>query len=245
LHHAAGIAEQIRRRGPNEKLHTEIADFSLWLFTAILKLTGKFGQSEGRAETPQESLIRIQSNCSDLIWHKYPKLCPRCFASDKANTEKLGPPSLCECLEQRSENEGDETRRKRITAVRHYSDAVRIAKPSGLDEWQEMFRAVFAKKLAALSSTDIALHLMEELGEVSDAMVRMYTYKEKTFRLAEPNWRQANLEGQLADVFSWLLLLAEKLNILERERHQDEEKSMQAEPQLAESDRLSGIIWRR
>jgi hypothetical protein len=69
LHHAAGIAEQIRRRGPHESLHKEIADFCLWLFTAILKLTGKFGQSEGR-ETDQESIIRIQSTCSNLIWHK-------------------------------------------------------------------------------------------------------------------------------------------------------------------------------
>jgi len=130
-------------------------------------------------------------------------------------------------------------------AVRHYSDQVRSAKPSGLDEWQEMFGAIFAKELVALSPTDIVLHLMEELGEVSDAMIRMYTYKEKTFRLGEPNWRQSNLEGQLADVFSWLLVLAEKLDILERERGERQGQRKHAKLQRAESIQLSGIIWRR
>jgi NTP pyrophosphatase (non-canonical NTP hydrolase) len=245
LHHAAGIAEQIRRHGPSEKLHIEIADFSLWLFTAVLKLTDKFGHSEGRTEKRQESLIRIQNRCSDLVWYKYPKLCPRCFAGEKPNIEGSGDVSGCKCPPRRTENEDDETRRKRIMAVRHYSDTVRSAKPSGLDEWQEMFGAIFAKNLATFSPSDIALHLMEELGEVSDAMVRMYTYKEKTFRLGEPNWRMANLEGQLADVFSWLFVLIERLNFAVREGHQHEEQQLSAIPEHPVSNRLSSIIWRR
>jgi NTP pyrophosphatase (non-canonical NTP hydrolase) len=245
LHHAAGIAEQIRRRGPTEKLHTEIADFSLWLFTAILKLTGKFGQSEGRTETAQESLIRIQSSCSDLIWRKYPKLCPKCFAGETVSPEGWGLVNLCECAAQRTEKENDEVRRKRIMAVQRYSDGVRDTKPSSVDQWQEMFGGIFAKNLATLSLSDIALHLMEELGETSDAMVRMYTYKEKTFRLGEPNWRMTNLEGQLADVFSWLFVLTEKLNVLHGEGHQHDKQQLSTIPKRTDSNRLSSIIWQR
>src|SRR5712692_2845627 len=78
LHHAASVAEQIRRGARGKKLYREIADFSLWLFTAVLKLTGEFGQSKDTSEAPPESFIRIQNTCSDLLWHKYPKLCPLC-----------------------------------------------------------------------------------------------------------------------------------------------------------------------
>src|SRR5256885_17231047 len=58
LHHAGGIAEQIRRNGPH--LRREIADFSLWLFTAILKLNGNFGDLQS-GETPVESVIKVQN----------------------------------------------------------------------------------------------------------------------------------------------------------------------------------------
>jgi len=245
LHHAAAIAEQIRRHGPNEKLHTEIADFSLWLFTAILKLKGKFGQSEGRAETPQESVIRIQSSCADLIWHKYPKLCPTCFANETVAHEKPGHLNICECPAQRAENENDDTRRKRTTAVRHYSEGVRNKKPSGVDEWQEMFGAIFAKNLATLSPSDIALHIMEELGEASDAMVRMYTYSERNFIDEEPNWRQSDLEGELADVFSWLFALVNKLDTAKAGIQKDRDQDSRPAAVSTESVRLSGIIWDR
>jgi len=130
-------------------------------------------------------------------------------------------------------------------AVRRYSDGIRNKKPSSVDEWQEMFGAIFAKNLATLSPTDIALHLMEELGEASDAIVRLYTYKEETFRLGEPNWRMTNLEGQLADVFSWLFLLIEKLDFIDRESHQHEEQPSTTTPKHAELNHLSSIIWRR
>src|SRR5260370_17880697 len=76
LHHAAGVAEQIRKGAPHGDLYREIADFSLWLFTAILKLVGKFGEPKGSFEAPHDKFIRIQSTCSDLLWYKYPKSFP-------------------------------------------------------------------------------------------------------------------------------------------------------------------------
>jgi NTP pyrophosphatase (non-canonical NTP hydrolase) len=91
-----------------------------------------------------------------------------------------------------------------------------------------MFGTVFAANLRHLSLTDVGLHLMEELGEVSDAMVRMYSYVQKTFVAGEPNWRQFKLEAQLADVFSWLFSLIEKLSRLEGER-----RSSGSRPSLA------------
>jgi hypothetical protein len=92
---------------------------------------------------------------------------------------------------------------------------------------------------------DIALHLMEELGEVSDAMIRMYTYSEKKFVNAEPNRRQSNLEGEIADVFSWLFALVEKLDLLKQKTHGAGNQGSELTAALTVSVRLSGIIWDR
>ena len=238
LHHAAGVAEQIRREINDERLYREIADFSLWLFTAVLKLKGKFGQSKDTSEAPLESLVRIQNTCSELLWHRYPKLCPHCsgrkIATGNADDASLGAVGPCECLPRQPKIGDEEARRKRLTAVRNHSEKISGEKPASIDEWQKMFGTIFAKSLTVLSLPDIALHLMEELGETSDAMIRMYSYKETNFRLGEPNWRQLNLEAQLADVFSWLFALVEKL---------EQERGDREEQRSTESIRLSKIIW--
>jgi len=234
LHHAAGVAKQIRMGKVDQELFHEMADFSLWFFTLILKLQGKFGEIEGSFVEPRDRFIRIQSSCSDLLWHKYPKLCPSCApAAGKLTTAPAQGPIQCECVAHQNPTEPKNARRERLLAVRDYAVPIDSEKPTTIDDWQAMFADVFDKMLASTSAIVITLHLMEELGEVADAMIRMYTYKEETFRLGEPNWRQINLESQLADVFSCCFALAEKLDRL------------QATGVPETTRRLSGIIWQR
>jgi len=143
----------------------------------------------------------------------------------------------------RPKAEATVARRKRIEALRNYSTMIHSEKPKGIDEWQGMFVEIFEANLATLSLKDIALHLMEELGEASNAMIRMYSYKEETFRSGEPNWRQTNLETQLADVFSWLFALVARLDL---SRHaKDKERLYGSTSVPAPPVRLSGIIWGR
>src|SRR5271165_1132887 len=81
LHHGAAVAEKIRRRAPAAELMQEVADFALWLFTAVHKLAGEIGKPNGvPGESSVEPFIRIRSRCSDLVWHKYPRVCPSCYA---------------------------------------------------------------------------------------------------------------------------------------------------------------------
>src|SRR5882724_5757215 len=153
MHHAAGIAEQIRRGQSEKDLHTETADFSLWLFTMVLKLSGEFGSSEGRAETLQESFIRIKSSCSDLLWHKYPKLCPFCSLrriADNSDGSLNGRLISCECLGHQPKNEQSDARRERLMTVRLYSDQIHDEKLTSMNDWQEMFGRIFANHLDSL-----------------------------------------------------------------------------------------------
>ena len=77
LHHAAGTAERLRKAAPASKVFEEIADFSLWLFTAIQKLEGKVGEPKGPNETVLESVIRIESGCFRSSLAKVPEYLPQ------------------------------------------------------------------------------------------------------------------------------------------------------------------------
>jgi hypothetical protein len=208
LHHGAAIVERIRRKAPAADLTREIADFALWLFTVVHKLRGQVGESRGGpSETNVEPFIRIANSCSNLLWHKYPRICPSCYArrsADKRAPEKSAEfRKPCDCVAHPDHSQDKESRMRTIIALRGLSEAAAGEKPMSIDEWQEMFGVIFSASLKHFSLEEVAAHLMEELGEVSDAMVRMYSYKAE-IRHGEPSRRQLRLESQLADLFSWL-----------------------------------------
>lgn len=234
LHHAAGIVEQIRI-GDHNELRKEIADFSLWLFTAVLKLSGDLGVPKDGSETLQTSLIRIRSTCSDLLWRKYPNLCPSCSAQRAAADMKENASAdllKCECRAHEARAKNKETRAADLRTVREHSVRVIAEKPASIDQWQKMFEGIFGKSLSTTTLTEIVLHLLEELGEASDAMVRVYSYTRDNFLAGEPNKRLLTLESQLADVFSWLFSIVVKLDLSERDSKNN-------------PITLSGIIWDR
>jgi len=234
LHHGAAVAERIRKNVPPEKLFTEIADFALWLFTVIQKLSGGLGSRKSSSETPVESLIRVANNCSDLVWYRYPGVCHVCHARRTAGpAAQVDMANPCDCDWQLKDLRDKETKRSDSKALQEFGRANRKRKPKTIDDWQALFGHIFREKLRGLSKLEIGFHLLEELGEVSDAMVRMYSYTEGNFRRGEPNWRLARLEGQIADVFSWLFALVEKLNDAE------------AVAPDGTRIRLSEIIWQR
>lgn len=198
LHHAAAIVERVRKKSPASRVFDEIADFSLWLFTAVSKLLGRLGEPEERNETLPETLIRIQSDCSDLLWHRYPKICPMCYLRRTKGGSNFGDLQVllspCDCpLGDADEPQTRDEKRAVAEALRRLSRETQGAKPKSIDEWQEMFGVVFRSNLRRISLTEVTLHLMEELGEASDAMVRMYSYSLENFVRGEPRQRQLRL----------------------------------------------------
>lgn len=250
LHHAAAIAEQLRKKALADSVFDEIADFSLWLFTAVHKLAGRVGEPKERNEIPPETLIRIESGCSDLLWQRYPKVCPFCYlrrtkaaGSFEEGQELIGP---CDYpLHDDGEPQKTDEKRAALEMLRHFSERMRTTKPKSIDEWQQMFGALFRTNLTRMSLVGVMLHLMEELGEVSDAMIRMYSYTAREFLKGEPHQRQLRLESQIADVFSWLFALVEAMNLNTRELFEREQWRLQPSAVGERPIRLSEIIWRR
>ena len=243
LHHGAAVAERIRKEAPADNLYTEIADLAVWLFTAVQKISGKPGNRKSGVETAVETLIRLESTCSDLVWHRYPSVCHLCFA--RRTAAKLRGASLvapCDCYKNPPDARGKDAKRADQRTLRQFSKSVRGKKPKAIDDWQTMFGTIFAQNVQILTPTEIGFHLLEELGEASDAMARMYSYVERDYHIGEPNWRQARLEDQFADTFSWLFALVQKLNTM---KVSNRELKRRSKGMASTSVTLSEIIWRR
>lgn len=255
VNHAAAIGEEARKYKPGEKLLQEIADFSMWLFTFVGKIEGTFGLVTGR-QGIGESTIRTKMTFSDIIWNKYPRVCPLCFGRrmdqgiSVSDTKLMEP---CECLihpvetrdQEMTLEERERINRLRIESLQQYAAGHKNDKPSSVDGWQQMFQQIYEPNLRHLSLGDIAFHLLEEVGEVSNAMLRTYTYDKEKFQSGEPAWRQIALENEIADVSSWLFTLINYLELMPEIARAFQKFIFK---DIVFSDRkimLSGIIWRR
>jgi len=222
-HHASAIGEEVRKGASGRELFTEIADFAMWLFTAVNKFRGQIGIANDR-ESEQESLIRIAHGYSDLLWNKFPSLCPVCYwrraKGNRTSEKNPGFSEPCDCFLHDVETRNQDQKRRHTKALRAFSRQHSLKKPQGIDQWQDMFARIFEANLRHLTLTSIAFHLLEEMGEVSDAMVRMYTYTEGDFVPGEPSWRQIWLEDELADVSSWLFALVKKLDAVRQKANE-------------------------
>lgn len=247
-HHASAIGEEVRK-GSAAKLLSDLADCAMWLFTTVQKLQGPVGSPKPPSDSLQESLIRVASSYSGMLWNRYPGLCPLCYwrrtAGDRRKESKPGFRNPCDCLSHETPERDAEQRRLHVGALRVFSQDAAAAKPSSVDNWQEMFTTIFAANLRHLELSDIAFHLLEEMGEASDALIRMYTYKDSNFVVGEPRWRQIQLEDQLSDVSSWMFALAAKLDLLRRGEVGRTKWLKGEEKSQGERLLLSQIIWRR
>ena len=233
-HHAAGIAEEVRKEDIDSLL-VQIADCAMWLFTMVKKLQGPIGVPKPPDESPKERVMRVSSAYSDMLWRRFPGMCPFCYwrrrGTESQLEERSGFTDPCDCLPNRVTRLSTEKRAHAIALIA-FSREAESRKPTGVDEWQRMFGAIFGASLQRLRLSEIALHLLEEMGEASDALVRMYTYNEKTFPVEVPI-RQVWLEGELSDVSSWLFAIVEKLS------------AQRKCPTEGDDLFLSQIIWKR
>jgi len=254
LHHAAAIAEEIRKlslpAANDGKLRQEIADLALWLFAMIAKLKGPLGSPVQINEVPQDSVVRISVNASDLMWNRYPGVCPWCYcavhAGDNARIDEadFGRPCCCDSLgiaerEKQKEELRARAKRTRLLAKEHMS-----RRPRSIDDWQNLIGNLYRQRLGQMTPSDVALHLLEEMGEVSDGLIRMYTYSGRDSIEEEIFPRRARLEDELADVLSWLFGIVECLEL--RKRSQPNDGLLTDVPAASTVRlRLSQILWAR
>jgi len=248
-HHAASIGEEARKYKPGTKLLVEIADFAMWLFTFVGKIKRPIGLEIDRHGIEASAIhTDNEKDFSDLIWYKYPKLCPVCFWRRYNDGIKM-PSDLsqpCDCLLYPIESRDQSEERAHLKRLQEYAKQHYKDKPNSVDEWQKMFQDIYLANLRHLNLVDISFHLLEEVGEVSDSMARMYTYGKEDFKDGEPTWRRIGLENEIADVTSWMFALINHLELMpeivrEFQKFMFKSIVMRDTPPIT----LSGIIWSR
>lgn len=173
---ATRLAEAVRKGNYGEAL-----PFIPRIFSWVVNLTTKLNQ-------PAYSDLGVSGGLDEIVWRKYPRVCSLCARSE----------CICPILriDTKTLSERDELERDR------HADLVRARlsndRPVTLDDWVDMFAAIYGMAHARLSLQDKTLHFFEEIGEVEVELRRADRIRR--------GMMQGNVElaDEIADVFSWL-----------------------------------------
>jgi NTP pyrophosphatase (non-canonical NTP hydrolase) len=237
--HASRIARAVRRQRPPEVVD-DLADTAVWLLSFIA-----YCQATQR-ET--DRYFRFDESPSDIIWNKYPAICPACFDTwilslldlkpkepsqkklefkrqeiedefDRRAAEFEGP-SPCSCLVRLVTHSKE---REMISGLRPELDDLRISyavrlKDAGknihtMSGLEAMFRSIYANVHHVTSLETSAFHLLEEVGEATQALKDCYTYDDsrEPFSPELHAVRKRLLLDELGDTLSWLFAITIKI----------------------------------
>lgn len=217
--HASKLGEALRRELYDDAIH-EIGRTAMWLFSLVNKLQ--------TTKTGVDRIFLVSKTLSEVIWSKYPNCCPACFGRrivlQSKKEENLtgwgGKLTPCSCFgrpaDVESRNQKLSTEEKMLIreelrkyAKRHKpSDATML----NLNRFQTMFAKIFEANIYLTSIENIGFHLLEEVGEIAEALCGIYTYKSSKEVNSLTRLRKlSELENEIADAFSWLFALAVKL----------------------------------
>ncbi|HWR82316.1 MAG TPA: MazG nucleotide pyrophosphohydrolase domain-containing protein [Candidatus Deferrimicrobium sp.] len=238
IDHCTRLVEAVRKEMP-KKVIDDLADTIMWFFSFIAQALN--------SDNFIDNAFRIDKSPSDLIWNKYPCVCPACFdflitdminATNETEAERLLKENdniirdelialsrnddiltVCNCLSRIFFAEERHNIYKKVSCDLDklrlfYADITRERhKKKTVLELETMFERIFTNSYHVFSVQNIAFHLLEEVGEVSQALKDRYTYDEtrEPYEMNRILERKNKLEEEIADVFSWIFALLLKL----------------------------------
>ena len=146
--------------------------------------------------------FKILNKLSDIVWHKYPGMCYACadeILEPEVRKEDYYVP--CRCLGMRGKTRDKAKAEQNLNLARKKKE-----KPITLDNWARMIQKIYENAHYELPISSICLHFLEEVGEVAGALIELEDIKEAS------NKRIRKLEDEIADVFSWIFGLINKID---------------------------------
>lgn len=239
--HSSVVAEEVRKARWDQVIH-EIAEVFVWWLSFVSKLA-RVPEESARGE---DLVFYFATTPSEIVWFKFPNTCPVCYAfelsslcdpdsallngpeiesfevtkaqRDEAYGRAAGMP--CRCLSRKRAVEG------RTAAFKEFSkrELLKVAReqaaqrPSSLAALEASLERIFRPSIEVLSVEEIAFHLLEEVGEVSEALAELHLQPSSPEAFEEERKRRLRSLGEeLADVLSWLITLRAKTHdILDR-----------------------------
>lgn len=193
---SAFVAERVRTE-EYAKMITGLGKALGWLL-CFVKAFGK--------EHPKKRFRLFSDNLSEMFWRKYPGTCYRC-AHELAHEKILGTDYLpCVCLAVPVVPEDRKAFRES-----YLEKAREKPRPSTLDEWANMIKVIYGPNHRQLSLSAVALHFLEEVGEVAEDLRKLRELGPKPDEQIKRK-RVMKLQEEIADVFSWILGLLNKLD---------------------------------
>lgn len=221
---ASEIAEALRKEDIILATYT-LADIFIWTCGFI-----------NRCKVARHDSFRIAQDASfdDIVWHKYPAACPAC-AQRICSCSSLG-------IDRMSAKEREEQRlrvERTMKAFRKQTEK----KPGTLDAWVQMNANIYRGRYEDSSLIQVGLHFLEEVGEVAREIIEGYEVHESVKDERTERTRK-NLEGEIADIFSWTTAMFLKLrpNILSVNVFLNRFFLLENVPRTLE---FSDILWQR
>lgn len=209
-HHSAVMSAAIRISN-SEQAITNLADFAFWLFTLAGRICRPVAQETGFYDE-RSSVIATSEPLTQSMWRRISGACIVCARADESVTSSSVADQIsCTCPLDRVSPTDKSTQTQRD--VSEHSNSV---PPSTIAEWDFQISSLLQGH-ANSTDLDLCSRLLESLGFLYDAMVRMYTYRNTDVSgnddedRALVRVRQQRLEHRIADTTIWLFLLSKKI----------------------------------
>ena len=223
VRHVSKVAEEVRKGNLGTTLQEEIAYTFCWFM-------GFINWCNISQKDPK---FILHNDLEQIIWNKYPGVCPVCGETK------------CICPAQRSyiEQLSKEERKNHRKLVEKKLALKRLQKKDEaftLIQWKEMIRDIFTESIFSSDMGEICFHLLEEIGEVAQEIFILETIPNEN--KSDINSHIGKLENELADVFSWLMALVNKVQSYYVMMHKFEDLYEFKSEKLSQVE-IPDIIW--
>jgi len=224
VRHASALGEAIRKEEYGDAAH-EVGRLAVWLVSLVARLQ----DSENKRGV--DRLFEISTPLSQIIWTKYPNCCPACYGDHAVIPQREGADGedwrgelqQCDCLRRQEKVEtrniaySSEEKEDIKRQLKEYATRWMPVDPQqfSFDSMEERFMNIFGPAIRLSSPESVGFHLLEEVGEMCEALVDLYTYApraEATPQVYQD--RKLAVENEIADVFSWLFAASIRLRLI-------------------------------
>jgi len=147
-----------------------------------------------------------------------------CYAcADKIlENEAIGEDYIsCICLGMQGKPKNKKESKQRLEHARK-----KKKKPKTLDEWSDMIRSIYKEAHSVLPISAICLHFIEEIGEVTKELYEYEELAKSKVPKSKLKKKIKKLEEEIADTFSWIFGLINKIDqLFEKARNYYEKKA--------------------
>lgn len=189
---ATRVGEAIRENNMKDCLE-HLAHTFCWIACFVAKL------AEGSRISKHFKIPQFQ-RLSNVVWYKYPNICPTCFSE------------RCICpLKKRLDKPSEEEQRIKLETFRD-----KPAPDFSMERWEKMFERIYENAHFIRSLDELGFHLLEEMGEVEEVIRKIATWGGKKWR-DEPQEEedlvklQLRLVEEVADTVSWCFSIVRKI----------------------------------